>query len=190
MLASGVGQLGRKRTRADTRRIRLCDAEHVVEPLRGHACARRCRTRHRIARRHVRIRAVIDIEQRTLRALEQQPCAAGHHAVQLVRDVDDQRPQAIGQCERVVDHLARLDTARAEVVLQHKVVQVERFTHAVGKARGIEQILRAYRTSRDLVLVRGTDATAGRADLRRTTLDLARLDQARRDTRVSTGSCR
>ena len=48
---------------------------------------------------------MVDIEQRTLRALEQQPGAGCHHAVQLVRHVDDQRPQAIRQRERVVDDL-------------------------------------------------------------------------------------
>ncbi len=78
------------------------------------------------------------------------------------------------KCKRVVDDLVGSDRARAQVVLQHEVVQVERFAHAVGKARRVEQILRTYRATRDLVFVRGPDAAPGGSDLRRAALDLAR----------------
>ena len=76
MLADFVVELGRERTAADARRVRLHDAEHVVEAARPDAGARASLPRHAVGRRDERIRAVIDVEQRALRAFEQHALAA------------------------------------------------------------------------------------------------------------------
>jgi hypothetical protein len=56
---------------ADARRVRLHDAEHVVEGARARAGAGRRVAGGRVRRGDERIRAVVDVEQRALRALEQ-----------------------------------------------------------------------------------------------------------------------
>ena len=74
--ADVVGQLGGEGTGADARRVRLHDAEHVVEHPRADAAAGRRGAGDAVRARHVRIGAVVDVEQRALRAFEQQRFAA------------------------------------------------------------------------------------------------------------------
>jgi hypothetical protein len=69
-LADLVLQLGRERAFADAGRVGLGDAEHIAER------PGRCRNRRRLAGNRVRrgdegIGAVVDVEQRALRAFEQ-----------------------------------------------------------------------------------------------------------------------
>jgi len=47
---------------------------------------------------------VIDVEQRALRAFEQQAITRGHRRIQPVRHVADHRFQPLGQAQGVVDH--------------------------------------------------------------------------------------
>ena len=71
LLADVVGELGRERAAADARRVGLGDAEHVVQVARAQPRARRGRARDAVRRGDERIGAVVDVEQRALRALEQ-----------------------------------------------------------------------------------------------------------------------
>ena len=66
-----VEQFGWERTRANPRRIGLHDSKDVIEITRTHSGTRtRCRG-NGIGRGDERIGAVVDIEETTLRALEQ-----------------------------------------------------------------------------------------------------------------------
>ena len=75
LLADLVVQFGRERPLADPGRIGLADAEHIADRARAHAGAGRGLRRHRVGRGDVGIGAVVDIEQRALRALEQDALA-------------------------------------------------------------------------------------------------------------------
>jgi hypothetical protein len=76
LLADRVVELGRKRAAADARRVGLGDTEHVAD--RGGCDPRpgRSLSRDRIRRGDNGVGAVIDIEHRLLRPLEQNPLAA------------------------------------------------------------------------------------------------------------------
>ena len=63
--------LARERAGADPRHVRLRDADHAVDPRRPDPDPRRRRTGDRVRRGDERIRAVVEVEQRPLRALEQ-----------------------------------------------------------------------------------------------------------------------
>ena len=75
LLADLVMQFGRKRALADPGRIGLADSEHVADRARAHAGAGRRLRRHGVGRGDVGIGAVIDVEHRALRALEQDALA-------------------------------------------------------------------------------------------------------------------
>ena len=99
-------QLGRERPAADTRRVGLGDAQHVVQQVGPDARAGGGVAGHAVARRHVRVGAVVDVEQRALRAFEQQVRAVAVGLVQPVADVGQHRQQLLGGPHRaVVDRL-------------------------------------------------------------------------------------
>jgi hypothetical protein len=75
ILADLVVLLGRERPLADPRRVGLADAEHIADRARAHAGAGRRLRRHGVGRGDVGIGAVVDVEQRALRALEQDALA-------------------------------------------------------------------------------------------------------------------
>ena len=108
-----VGQLGGERTGAHARRVRLDDAEHVIEHPRSDAAARRGRARDAVGARHVRIRAVVDVEQRALRAFEQQRLAARARLVDQRGDVADHRHDLASEREQLVAHRRERQRRRA-----------------------------------------------------------------------------
>ena len=118
---------------------------------------------------------MVDVQQRALGALEQQAMARGHRGIELVRDVGDQRLEALALLQRRVDHRLGIDVRRVQVLREHEVVIVERLAHQLGEARRVEQVLRAHRTARDLVFVGRADAATRRADLGVAALDLTGL---------------
>ena len=89
--------LGRERARADPRGVGLADAEHVADRARAQPGAGRGLRRHGVRRGDVGIGAVVDVEQRALRALEQD-------ALALAALVVEQRPHRI--------HVAAAPSAR------------------------------------------------------------------------------
>ena len=95
-LADLVGQLGRERAAADPRRIGLGDAEHDSRPRAGaipDPAAAWPATR--VRRGDVGIGAVVDVEHRALRALEQDALAG---AARLVEQPPDRRRHRAGSC--------------------------------------------------------------------------------------------
>ena len=76
VLAELVVELGGKRPAADARRIGLHHADDVVDVPHRHAGAAGDADARAVAAGDERIRAVVDVEQRALRAFEQDPLAA------------------------------------------------------------------------------------------------------------------
>ncbi len=74
-VADLVVEFGRKRAAADAGRIGLGDAQHIADRAGPEPRAARRRRRDGVRGGHIRIGAVIDIEQRALRALEQDALA-------------------------------------------------------------------------------------------------------------------
>ena len=143
--------------------------------------------RHAVRRRDVRIRAVVHVEERRLRAFEEDRAALADERVHLRRDVRDHRLDARGERERVVERLLEIDRRRLEVMAQHEVVVVEHLAQLRGEALARVQVLHADRAPRDLVLVRGPDAAPRGAELRLALRALARLvdgDVVRQDQRA------
>ena len=87
-------QLGRERPAADARRVRLHDADDALDRARPDAGAGAHAARDRVARRDERIRAVVEVEERRLRAFEQHPLLRVERFVHEVHGVVDHRREA------------------------------------------------------------------------------------------------
>ena len=77
--------------------VGLRDADHLVDPRRPDPDARRGGARDRVRRGDERIRAVVEVEQRPLRAFEEDPLALAERRVDEERRVRDVRPEALRQ---------------------------------------------------------------------------------------------
>ena len=87
-------QLGRERAAADARGVRLHHPDDAVDRERPDAGAGAHAARDRVARRDERIRAVVEVEERRLRALEQHPLLGVERLVHEVHGVVDHRREA------------------------------------------------------------------------------------------------
>ena len=122
---------------------------------------------HAVARGDVRIGAVVDVEQRALRAFEQQVVAGAVRVVQIAQPTS----AIIGascsaRAHRLVEH--RLEVERlgaAGSSSSTKLCSSSSSRSLVGEALGMLQVLHAQRAARDLVFVGRADAAAGGADL-------------------------
>ena len=118
--------------------------------------------------RDVRIGAVVDVEQRALRAFEQQRLAARARRAGAARRRrrPSARSAARARASRRASSRSRTGGACSSCV-STKLWKSSSALELLGEAVGIEQVLHAQRAARDLVLVRRADAAAGGADLRR-----------------------
>ena len=140
-----------------------------MQPLRADAGARGRRAGDAVARGDVRIRAVIDVEQRALRALEQQAFAAAPCArIEPTRNVGDQRLEAFARARASRrSRLLEIHRLGAEVAARARNCGSRALRAAFARsARASNRSCDADRAARDLVLVGGADAAPGRADLR------------------------
>jgi len=153
------GQFRRKRSFAHARAVGLGDAEHVVQVHRPDAGAGCRRAGDAVGRSHERIGAMVDVEQRALRALEQQVLARLVGVVQRARHVGDQGHQARRERQRFIESLPEVDFRLLVPVLQDEIMVFEQLLQFLREACRLEQVLKPDRAARDLVLV-------GRADTR------------------------
>ena len=130
---------------------------------------------------------MVDIEQRALRALEQQRLAARARFLQQRGDVRDHRLQLRGEPQRLVERRRERHGIALEILREHEVVIFEQRRELCREPVRVEEVLQPDRAAGDLVLVRGPDAAAGGADLRIAHRAFARLverDVAREDQRT------
>ena len=125
-LADFVVELGRERAAADARGVGLGDAEHVVDRIGADAGAGERAADGGVGRGDVRIGAVVDVEQRTLRAFEQHALALLAQLVEDAGDVGLHRLDVFAEGQRFVERLLEVDGLDAQVLGQHEVVVVER----------------------------------------------------------------
>ncbi len=118
---------------------------------------------------------MVDVEQRALRAFEDQRLAALAHRMDAFGDIGDHRHELRRERERFIARLLERHFGLLEILRQHEVVIVEQLRELRREAVRVEQVLHADRAPRDLVLVGGADAAAGRADLVARGRALARL---------------
>ena len=152
LLADLVVQFGRERALADPRRIGLADAEHIADRARAHAGAGRGLRRHRVGRGDVGIGAVVDVEQRALRALEQDALALAAldveqppHRFGIGQKLRRQRGQFL-QDARAVD-LFQIEPAAQRVVMRQQAVDLVRQRVEIG------EVHQPDRAAADLVLI-------------------------------------
>ena len=198
LVAGRALDLARERPVADARHVRLRDAEHVVDPRRADPDRRSPRA-PAIGFDEVTngIRAVVEVEQRPLRALEQDALAVAERVVDEQRRVGDVRREALR-----VGLVARGDVLELERLvlvdaLEPDVLLGERDLDLLAQDLRVEQVLDADPDPRRLVGVRGADAAPRRADLelaepplaRAVDRDVPRHDQVRvaRDRETAVG---
>src|SRR4051812_18094889 len=170
-----VVELGRERARADARRVRLRDAPHLVDVAWTDAGADARRTRDRVRRGHERIRAVVDVEQRALRAFEHDDAAVVERAVRERRRVRDELLEPMAVREVLVAHRLQVQPRVARERPQAEPLGLERGHDLLLEDLLVEHVLHADAQARRLVRVAGPDPALRRADLELAELRLARV---------------
>src|SRR6185437_2421175 len=164
-LADVVGQLGRERPAADARCIRFCNPQNIMQVMRAYSSAGGRGAGDAVGGRDERIGAVVDVEERALRTLEQQVLARAVRVVQSARHVGDELREPRRERQRFVQGFLKADLFLVVKILEDKIMELEQLAELLCEARGVEEILQADRAPRHLVLVGRADAAAGSADL-------------------------
>ena len=126
----------------------------------------RGRAGDRARRGDERIRAVVEVEQRALRALEQdEALAVAQRAVDEQRRVGDVRPQPLREALVARRELLELERLGAVDALEPDVLLGERDLDLLAQDLRLEQVLDADPEPRRLVRVGRADPALGRADL-------------------------
>ncbi|HYI48966.1 MAG TPA: hypothetical protein VEX35_10925 [Allosphingosinicella sp.] len=163
-LADLVVELGGERPRADPGRIGLDDAEHEARCRRAEAGAGRRRTGNGVRRCDERIGAVIDVEQHTLRAFEQDPPAAQPRLVQGDPHRPGEAQHEIGDFPEVAHQPGAVDPLLAEAGAERVVVRADA-VELGPQAVEMGEVADPDRAAADLVLIGRADAAPGGADL-------------------------
>ena len=165
LLAVVVEQLGRERAGADAGGVGLDHADHPVDAGRADTGADADAAGHRVAARHERVGAVVDVEHGGLGALEQDGLALVQRLVEQQRGVADHRPQPLDVRQELLDDRLGLDGAAVVDLGQHLVLEVQRGLDLLGEDALVEEVGDPDAGAVDLVGVRRPDAAAGGADL-------------------------
>ncbi len=162
-------QLGREGAGADAGRVGLRDTPHLVDVARPDAGSDAGRRADRVRRRHERIRAVVDVQQRALRALEQHELAVVQRSPRERAGVGDVLLEPVTVGHEVQRHLLEVELlGELGVALeraQHELLGLQRRHDLLLQDLLVEQVLDADTQTRGLVGVRGADPALRRADL-------------------------
>src|SRR3954469_5447643 len=107
---------------------------------------------------------MVNIEQSSLRTLEQQVLAIAVRMVKRPRHISDHRRKLSSQRQCLVMGLVEVYRLGLEIMLQHEIVEMQNFTKLFLKLSRDVKILEPYRAPRHLVFVSRPYAAAGRAD--------------------------
>ena len=166
--------LGRERALADAGHVGLRDAEDLVDAVRADAEADRRPGRDRARRGDERVRAVVEVEQRSLGALEEHVVAVAERAIDEERRVCHVRAQPLRIALVGVGDLLEVERLDLVHALEPDVLLRDRELDLLAQDLRVEQVLHADPDPRRLVGVRRADAAAGGADLEVAELPLAR----------------
>ena len=161
----GVRQLSGERTAADAGDVGLLDAQHAVDVDRAHTRARSGAAGAAGRGRDVGVRAMVDVEQRALRALEQDGLALAHGIVQHLAGLGHIRLEDAGVRQVLLADL--LDRVGVQTVdlLQDGVLLDKRRLDLQAEDLLVHEVLDADALASHLILVARADAALGGADL-------------------------
>ena len=127
----------------------------------------------RVRRGHERVGAVVDVEQRGLRALEDHELLVVERAVQQRGGVGDVLLEPVAVEQVLLGHRLQVERGVALERAQHELLGLERGHDLLLEDLLVEQVLDADAQPRRLVGVAGADPALGRADLELAELRLA-----------------
>ena len=107
---------------------------------------------------------MVDVQQRTLRALEQDALAIATQVVKQAGHVVLHRVDVLAEGQRLVQRLLEVDRLGFQVLRQHEVVILHDLAQLLGQLLRIGQVSDANTATRHLVLVGRTDAATGGTD--------------------------
>ena len=147
----------------DAGHVGLGDADHVGDVARAEPGSRERTAGHRVGGGHERIGAVIEVQQRPLRPLQQDRLAALQRLVQQHRGVGDVGAQALG-----VDRVLGLDVGRLhrQAVVdagEDRVLLAQDHVELLAEDLHVVEVLDAQADPRRLVGVGRPDAAPGGA---------------------------
>src|SRR5262249_24178138 len=163
-IAERVAKLGREGPAADPRGVRLRDADDAADHARREPGAGGRTAGHTARRGDERIDPVVDVEQRTLRPLEEYARAARDRGAHLDAGVGDEWRQLLAVAAVLREDLLHGERRLAEQGLEVPVLLPQVARQGLGEPRLVEEIAHANSRARHLVLVGGTDATSRGAD--------------------------
>ena len=170
-----VGELGGKGPAPHAGRIGLGYSEHRIHGGRAHARAGAGAAGRRARRGHIGIGAVVHVQVRALRALQQDHLALRNGLVDQQTRIHDHALQPVGVAQIFLEDLLRLEPRRMVERLQQRVRLRHIVFQLLAEIGRVQQIPHADSDPGHLVDVRRPDAAAGRADAPPTLLGLARL---------------
>ena len=160
-----IGKLGGHGARTDAGDIGLHDAQHAIDVLHADAGAGNGAAGGAVGRRHVRIGAVVDVEQRRLGALKQQVLALVDHVVEQQARLGDVGAQALGHRQVLVANLVHGVGGQVVDELELGVHAGESGLQLVAEQRLVQHVLHAQANAGHLVLIARTDAALGGTDV-------------------------
>ena len=172
-LADLVVQFGRERPGPDARRVGLGDAPDLGDVARADTGADTGSTGDGVGRGDEGVGAVVDVQQRGLRALEDHELLVVERAVQQRSRVSDVLLQAVPVEQVLLGHRVQIERRVALERAQHQLLRLQRGHDLLLEDLLVEQVLDADAQTRCLVGVAGADAAFGRADLELSELGFA-----------------
>ena len=174
-LLIGAFDLRRERPFPDPSHISLRDTDHAVDPVRADADARRRVCRDRVRGRDEWIRAVVEVEQGPLCALEQDLAPFVQRLVHEERRVRHIRPNSLRERLELPRDLFQVERRNTVDALEPDVLLRERDLDLLPKDLRLEEVLDADTEPCRLVGIAGTDTALRCADLQLAETPLARL---------------
>ena len=151
--------------RAHTGGVSLQDPEDGRDAARADARPDGGAAGGRVGRRHVRVGAVVDVEQRALRTLQQDRLAALECLVQQQPRIGDAVLEALSRPSTSSVTAAGSSALRFVDLGEDLVLDLQCGLDLLAEQLLVEHVGGANAHARDLVLVAGADATTGGADL-------------------------
>lgn len=152
---------------AHARGVRLEDADHAADLRRAHARARAGAARGRVGGGDEGVRAVVDVQQRALAALEEDDLVVVDGPVEDQGGVGDIALDLVRVAQQLLHDLLRGDRAAVVELGEDLVLEVEGRLDLLEQDRLVEEVLDADADPVDLVGVGGPDAAARGTDLPR-----------------------
>ena len=177
-----VVQLGRIRPGPDPRRVRLHDADDLVDLERADAATGARAAGDRIGRGDERVAAVVEVEQRALRALEQDVLAAAEGRLDQPGRVVEMVAQALAPARGPASTRASTSKASAPIEPRTQVLVGQDALDPLAQDRRIEQVLHAQAEPPGAIAVGRPDPAPGRPDLGAAEPRLVRRGPAPRGT--------